>query len=81
MDNAIYVLVLTKNSWATIWVIFSQTHRVTLDRPRCGIKMKCVTCVLQDNEGPLSKNAVVISKSKSDTGTRVAPSNPNSGIA
>ena len=32
----------------------------------------------QETEGPATKNAV-ISKSKGDTGTRVAPSNANSG--
>jgi len=34
----------------------------------------------QDNEGPLAKHPVMISShSKSDSGSRVAPSKPNSG--
>jgi hypothetical protein len=28
--GASYVLILTKNGWATIWATFSQTHLVTL---------------------------------------------------
>jgi hypothetical protein len=32
MEQATYVLILTKKGWATFWAIFSQTHLVTLVR-------------------------------------------------
>ena len=45
-------------------------------------KFKFLNLTFQENDGPLSKNGLVIgsNNSKSDSGSRVAPSNPNSGI-